>query len=58
MHYYLSNATEPRDDKKATTISFTLFTGSSNTDLVINGDTIRTYGTKFRQGGSNTLEKS
>lgn len=58
MHYYLSNATELSDDKKATTISFTLVTGSSNTDLVIKCGTIRTYGYKFRLGGFNTLDKS
>lgn len=59
MHYWPSNTTAPSNGAPtAATISFTLCAGSSNTDCVVDGDTIRMNGDKIRLVGFNTPEIS
>lgn len=59
MHYWPWNTSELSNGATAAaTISFTLCAGSSDTDCVIDGDTIRMNGDKIRLVGFNTPEIS
>lgn len=59
LHYWPSNKDAPSDvATTAATISFTLCAESSDTDCVIDGDTIRMNGDKIRLVGFNTPEIS
>lgn len=59
MHYWPLNTSAGSDGATtAATISFTLCAGSSDTDCVVDGDTIRMNGDKIRLVGFNTPEIS
>lgn len=59
MHYWPSNTSARSDGATRTaTVSFTLCAGTSDTDCVIDGDTIRMNGDKVRLVGFNTPEIS